>query len=63
MKNLVYTFLSLSLSLSLFTSCASADKMVERGDYDEAIRLATKKLAGKKKKEEMCIRDRLTHLF
>jgi len=55
MKNLVYTFLSLSLSLSLFTSCASADKMVERGDYDGAIQLATKKLAGKKKKEEYVI--------
>ena len=52
MKNLVYTFLSLSLSLSLFTSCASVDKMVERGDYDGAIQVATKKLAGKKKKEE-----------
>jgi hypothetical protein len=55
MKNLVYTFLSLSLSLSLFTSCATADKLVERGDYDEAIRLATKKLAGNKKKEEYVI--------
>lgn len=55
MKNLLYTFLGLSLSLSLLTSCASVDKMVERGDYDEAIRLATKKLAGKKKKEEYVI--------
>ena len=54
MKNLVYTFLSLSLSLSLF-SCASVDKMVERGDYDGAIQVATKKLAGKKKKEEYVI--------
>ncbi len=55
MKNLVYTLLSLSLSLSLFTSCASVDKMVERGDYDGAIQVATKKLAGKKKKEEYVI--------
>lgn len=55
MKNLVYTFLSLSLSLSLLTSCASVDKMVERGDYDGAIQVATKKLAGKKKKEEYVI--------
>ncbi len=53
MKNLTY-ILSLSLSLSLL-SCASADKMVEQGDYDGAIRLATQKLAGKKKKEEYVI--------
>ncbi|MBK9106751.1 MAG: hypothetical protein IPL92_19870 [Saprospiraceae bacterium] len=50
MKNLIY--ISLSLSLSLLTSCASVDKMVESGDYDGAIRLATQKLAGKKKKKE-----------
>ncbi len=55
MKNLIYTALSLSLSFSLLTSCASVDKMVERGDYDGAIQLATKKLAGKKKKEEYVI--------
>jgi hypothetical protein len=55
MKNLIYTALSLGLSLSLLTSCASVDKMVERGDYDGAIQLATKKLAGKKKKEEYVI--------
>lgn len=54
MKNLIYIGLSLSLSLNL-VSCASVDKMVERGDYDDAIRLATKKLAGKKKKEEYVI--------
>ena len=58
MKNLVYTFLSLSLSLSLF-SCASVDKMVERGDYDGAIQVATKKLAGKKKKEDVYKRQGL----
>ena len=52
MKKLFYISLSLSLSLSLFTSCASVDKMVESGDYDGAIRLATQKLAGKKKKKE-----------
>jgi hypothetical protein len=51
MKNLIYTFLGLSLSLSLFTSCASADKMLETGDYDGLIKLAVNKLSGKKKKE------------
>ena len=55
MKNLNYLLsLSLSLSLSLF-SCASADKMLEKGDYDGLISLATKKLSGKKKKEEYVI--------
>jgi hypothetical protein len=58
MKNSIFTVLSLSLSLSLclsLFSCASAEKMVEKGDYDGAIRLATKKLAGKKKKEDYVI--------
>ncbi len=54
MKNLIYLSLSLSLSLSLI-ACASTDKMLERGDYDGALRLATKKLAGKNKKEEYVI--------
>jgi len=53
MKNLTYLF-SLSLSLSLL-SCASADRMLERGDYDGLVNLATKKLSGKKKKEEYVI--------
>lgn len=53
MKNLLH-LLSLSLSLSLL-SCASAEKMLERGDYDGAIRLAVDKLTGKKKKEEYVI--------
>lgn len=39
------------LSLALLTSCASADKLLERGDYDALITLATKKMSGKKKKD------------
>lgn len=50
MKNLLYIALSLSLSLSLF-SCASADKMLETGNYDGLVNLAVNKLSGKKKKE------------
>jgi hypothetical protein len=50
MKNLL-RFLSLGLSISLLVSCASADKMLEKGDYDGLINLATNKLYGKKKKE------------
>ncbi len=34
----------------LFASCRSTQKMVERGDYDEAIDFAVRKLRGKRKK-------------
>lgn len=38
-------------SLFLFTQgCASADKMLERGEYDKVIRLAQRKLTGKQRK-------------
>lgn len=53
MKNLLQS-LGLSLIL-LLSSCASADKMLERGDYDDMINLAVNKLSGKKKKEEYVI--------
>ena len=53
MKNVLH-LLSLSLIL-LITSCASADKMLERGDYDGMINLAVKKLNGKKKKENYVV--------
>ena len=38
-------------------SCKSIDKLVERGQYDEAIVLATKKLAGKKNKKTSYVRN------
>lgn len=47
MKNLLLPL----VSLVLLNACASTDKMLERGDYDSLVRLATKKLSGKKKKE------------
>ncbi len=47
MKNLIISV----LTLALLTSCASADKMLDHGDYDGLINLAVRKLAGKKKKE------------
>lgn len=46
--------MSLSLII-LLSSCASADKMLERGDYDDMINLAVNKLSGKKKKEDYVI--------
>lgn len=51
MKNL----LLLSLAFAMLSACASADKMLDRGDYDGLINLATKKLSGKKKKEEYVV--------
>ena len=51
MKNL----LLLAISLILLSGCASADKMLERGDYDSLINLATKKLSGKKKKDNLVL--------
>lgn len=43
--------LVLTVLLIATTSCKVAQKMVERGDYDGAISLLTKKLIGKKKKK------------
>jgi len=47
MKNLLYLF----VSLLFLSACRSIEKLVEKGEYDEAIVLATKKLAGKKNKK------------
>ncbi|MCR6720040.1 MAG: hypothetical protein NVV59_07000 [Chitinophagaceae bacterium] len=44
MKLKLYTIISL---LVLLTSCRSAEKLYNRGDYDGAVELATKKLAKK----------------
>lgn len=43
------------ISLMVFTSCANVDKMIDRGQYDQAIDKLVHKLAGKKnkKKEEV----------
>lgn len=51
MKNL----LLLMISIAMLSACASADKMLERGDYDSLVNLATKKLSGKKKKHDLVI--------
>ena len=49
MKNQIY-FYFLG-AVFLFASCANVDKMVDRGNYDQALELATRKLAGKKNKK------------
>lgn len=44
-------FFALTILLLATSSCKVAQKMVEKGDYDGAISMLTKKLAGKKKKK------------
>ncbi|MEO6132212.1 MAG: hypothetical protein ABIQ02_10215, partial [Saprospiraceae bacterium] len=51
MKNL----LLITIAFAMLSACASADKMLNRGDYDGLVNLATKKLSGKKKKEEYVV--------
>lgn len=51
MKNL----LLFTISIAMLTACASADKMLERGDYDGLVNLAARKLSGKKKKDTYVI--------
>jgi hypothetical protein len=51
MKRLTHIFFFVLAALMLvFTSCVSVEKLVERGDYDETIRLAQKRLTGQEKK-------------
>jgi len=47
MKKLLFTL----ATFLVFVSCRSIEKMVEKGQYDEAIVFATEKLAGKKNKK------------
>lgn len=47
-NNIVVVFFA---AVMLLTSCASPDKLLETGNYDQAIDLAIRKLAGKKNKK------------
>lgn len=47
-KNIAIAF---AAAMMLLTSCASPEKLVETGNYDQAIDLAIRKLAGKKNKK------------
>ncbi len=40
----------------ILSSCANVEKLVDRGEYDQAIHIATKKLAGKKNKKEKYVK-------
>ena len=73
MKRVIYPIVLYCIAMS---SCASIEKLVDQGNYDAAIELATRKLAGKKNKKTKHIRaleeayakvnardlDRITHL-
>ncbi len=48
MKRILYTTL---LSCFILGSCANVQKLVDQGNYDEAINLAARKLSGKKNKK------------
>lgn len=54
MKTILYT--TISIFFLITTACKSVDKLVDQGRYDEAIVLATKKLAGKKNKKTKHVR-------
>ncbi len=47
--------LSMALAV-LMSSCASPQKLVEKGDYDRAVQIAVKRLAGKKNKKVKYVR-------
>lgn len=47
MRTIFYIF----ILMSVLASCKSIDKMVERGDYDQAFHYALKKLSGQKSKK------------
>ena len=48
MKHILYTTL---LSCFILSSCANVQKLVDQGNYDEAINLAARKLSGKKNRK------------
>ena len=50
MKRITPALVYLILVLFTFQSCVSAEKLVETGNYDQAIALAQRKLSGKQRK-------------
>jgi len=53
MKRVIYPLVLYCIAMS---SCASIEKLVDQGNYDAAIELATRKLAGKKNKKTKHVR-------
>ncbi len=54
-NNLKSVFLS-AMTLLLASACTSPEKLIERGDFDQAVALSAKKLSGKKKKKEKYVK-------
>lgn len=50
MRRITAALLFVAVALMTMQSCASAERLVERGDYDRAIQLAQKRLTGKDRK-------------
>jgi len=50
MRRITAALLFVAVALLTMQSCASAERLVERGDYDRAIQLAQKRLTGKDRK-------------
>lgn len=53
MKHLIYPLVLYCITMS---SCASIEKLVDQGKYDDAIELSARKLAGKKNKKTKHVR-------
>ena len=53
MKHVIYPLVLYCITMS---SCASVEKLVDQGKYDDAIELAARKLAGKKNKKTKHVR-------
>ena len=45
-----------AITLLLASACTSTEKLIEQGDFDQAIALSAKKLSGKKKKKEKFVK-------
>ncbi len=48
--------LIVALAILFAGACTNPEKLIERGDFDQAIALSAKKLSGKKKKKEKFVR-------
>lgn len=56
MKRITLAFFYLAVMIFTLQSCASAEKLVDNGNYDQAIALAQRKLSGKQKKSPKLVR-------
>lgn len=55
-NNNLKSVLFAAMAIILASACTNPEKLIERGDFDSAIRLSAKKLTGKKKKKEKYVK-------